>query len=543
MAERRRPRRDDENGLVNHLPDEVSVRVRAPAAEYVDRLYEDVRTALNRYLQQPPTRFHDLHQSLAQDVEPRELAAAGGVAEVLQRLDGARAVPTQFANDVWHCYYRVEPAMQRVREVTNLLNLAALGQTDAPTAQGWSLAGSSPNWLTSALPFSCGSPAALPRLAAGGKPPFHFEFGESVRAELASNHGRDPARVIVAILDTCPAGLDDHGNPFLRQLLDRVQITHGEDLPSYVAECVPWLQEQMPSEPMPRPEFAMPDHGLFVAGIVHDIAPEVELHLFQVLNEFGVGDLSVLEQVLRSLPEKLLGDRSDARLIVNLSLGSAVPVPRRRFFSRWLPDAYGSVQGAWPEGVANDLLERAHGGLFNTMQWLHDQGVLVVAAAGNDALREHLKGVLPPPRYPAYYESVLAVAAAGPDGSPAAYSNRGDVQPFGNGLTTFGGNVVVRSAKRPPVTAEDGIVGVYSSPKLPSGEANHSGWVRWAGTSFSTAIISGLAARLWHQNAAQAPNDVIHRLRTSAHDIATRRAQGTDPDGPLDAPYLEAHQH
>src|SRR3954466_11535269 len=118
-------------GLVNHLPDEVCVRVRAPASTSAERLYDQVRSSVNRYLQQPPTNFRDLHPPLVRDIEPRELVSSR-VSEVLHPLRGPRAVPILFGSDIWHCYYGVEPAMQRVREVTNLLNLAALGQADRP---------------------------------------------------------------------------------------------------------------------------------------------------------------------------------------------------------------------------------------------------------------------------------------------------------------------------------------------------------------------------------------------------------------------------
>jgi hypothetical protein len=37
--------------------------------------------------------------------------------------------------------------------------------------------------------------------------------------------------------------------------------------------------------------YRMTDHGLFVAGIIHTIAPQAELHLIEVLNPYGVGDL------------------------------------------------------------------------------------------------------------------------------------------------------------------------------------------------------------------------------------------------------------
>ncbi len=199
------------------------------------------------------------------------------------------------------------------------------------------------------------------------------------------------------------------------------------------------------------------------------------------------------------------------------------------------------------------MLDAAHRSLWNTIRGLSEQGVLVVAAAGNDALRALLGGALPPPRYPAYYQSVLAVAAAGPDGAPAVYSNRADVLPLGNGVTTFGGNVVVPDRRDEPPEADPGVaaggraqsvVGLYSSPTLPRGEANTTGWVHWAGTSFATAIMSGLAARLWQQDGSQSPTDLIYRVRSLARNAPSRprRPAGKDPDGPLDAPYLEAWQ-
>jgi hypothetical protein len=589
--------------LVNHQPDELCVDVSAPRGSDPGVLYEQVRVTLNRHLHDEAPRLTPAHlhrdglsEHLARDVEPSGVVPLGG--DVLRSLarngigggDLAIRYPwvelypgTNEGDQHWHFYYQIGPARVsfardqlaerhahevRVRQLTNLLNLGALGVIGAPTGQPWSVSGSQPNWLTSAMPFSCGSPAALPRAEAHAAGPGPFRFGTRVDTALAEKGSGRRARVIVAILDTCPdpSTFDDHGNARLAALL-RTVVVHASgtplalapdyfappfEVPVYWNACLPWWQEVMPDQDAPAPEFAMPDHGLFVSGIVHDIAPDVEIHLVRVLNEFGVGDLLGLEHVLRSLPDALLSNAGpEARLIVNLSLGSAVPVPLRRFWGRWLPGTRQYAgDAAWPDRRSHELLDRAHGGLSSTVRWLHDRGVLVVAAAGNDALREHLGGELPPPRYPAYYEPVLAVAAAGADGQPAVYSNRGDVQPFGNGITTFGGSVVAPSSPRRPAVTRAGahggrqqsIVGLYSSPTLPGGEPNRTGWVHWSGTSFAAPIVSALAARLWQQDAAQTPDDLMHRLRASADNIAARRPQGRDPDGPLDAPYLEAWQ-
>jgi hypothetical protein len=540
---------DENRELVHHLPDEVCIRVQATESAAPAELYQQVLDSINSYF--PAGQLRPLtRQGVSR-------GARGQRPPWLGIEDNERYV--------WHLYYQLGDRrigfdrrdsderlrrQERVREVTNRLNMAGRGRIDAPTGRGWQIEGGSPNWLTAALPFSCGSPAALPTSEPRRDVRPRFEFGSRVTRELGGKRGGgSKARIVVAILDTCPARLYPRGNAYLRELIGKLRVssilpTQYYGVPAGAAVhwdgVLPAWQDE-PLDPLPRPEFKMPDHGLFVAGIVNDIAADVELHLVRVLNDFGVGDLFALEQVLRSLPEKLL--TPDARLIVNLSLGSSVPLPRRRYCRRWLPESTAARSGEWPDEEANALLDSAHGGLANAIRWLHEQGVLVVAAAGNDALRSYVGEELPPPRYPAYYEPVLAVASALDDGTPAPYSNRGDVLPFGNGITTFGGNVVERGKNEPPLTDEQhSIVGIYSSGRLPGGARNKTGWAHWSGTSFSTPIVTGLAARFWQQDPAQKPTDLMQRIRECGQNIASRREQGNDPDGPLDAPYLEARQ-
>ncbi|HTD77325.1 MAG TPA: S8 family serine peptidase, partial [Chloroflexota bacterium] len=133
----------------------------------------------------------------------------------------------------------------------------------------------------------------------------------------------------------------------------------------------------------------------------------------------------------------------------------------------------------------------------------------------------------------ARYQQVFAVAAVGPDGSPASYSNRADVLPLGNGITSFGGEIGRDGA---------GVVGVYSANTFPGGAANTTGWAQWAGTSFAAPIIAGLASRLWSQDDHQQPSDLMQRIRGFARPMTSNTVPDQDPDGALDAPLLPAWQ-
>src|SRR5262245_31631345 len=206
---------DEPDGLVNHLPDELCVDVTAPRGSEPKRLYEQVRAALNRHLQSEAQRLtvdrltRDGLSKIARDVEPsalRELDSDALEPLVRSRVGargaGARrpwvALPESGRgrrDQHWHFYYQVGPqrvsfsrrqvaarrrAERRARELINLLNLSAQGLIDTPRgpAGAWSLSGSQANWLTSSLPFSCGSPAGLP--VGESKKPGQFRFGPAM---------------------------------------------------------------------------------------------------------------------------------------------------------------------------------------------------------------------------------------------------------------------------------------------------------------------------------------------------------------------------
>jgi len=128
----------------------------------------------------------------------------------------------------------------------------------------------------------------------------------------------------------------------------------------------------------------------------------------------------------------------------------------------------------------------------------------------------------------------------------AAYSNRGDVAVFGNGVATFGGNVrPPASDSEPPKTdasvdpstqRSNAVVGIFTQRQLPgSGVTNKTGWISWAGTSFATPVVSGIAAWVWGAN----PDLTAAEVRQKVRDLT----QAPAPDASmLSVPVLEAFQ-
>src|SRR5262249_55911569 len=121
-----------------------------------------------------------------------------------------------------------------------------------------------------------------------------------------------------------------------------------------------------------------------------------------------------------------------------------------------------------------------------------------VAAAGNDSLTQvEARRPRMEPRLPARFDTVLGVAATTSDPRrPAPYSNLGDERELGDHVATFGGSV------SDGLEPEDGVIGIYSG-EFPLRRPNETGWAYWSGTSFATAIVSGIAANLWTRCRAQ----------------------------------------
>jgi subtilisin family serine protease len=113
---------------------------------------------------------------------------------------------------------------------------------------------------------------------------------------------------------------------------------------------------------------------------------------------------------------------------------------------------------------------------------------------------------------------------------------------LGNGVATFGGGtgpdgrLARRGPNDPTGLKFDAPLGLYIAAHVgPDGVPNESGWAYWAGTSFATPIISGLAARLWQRDPGRSARQVMGQVRDLALPLA-----GADE---LDVPVVRVRQN
>ncbi len=466
-----------------------------------------------------------------------------------------------------------------------------------------------PNWILGAAQISSDSPGARPAPfdeSRTGRWTFRFTDPPQVTAASIAaapqsaairdrldtlvqkyQQGAGASAVTVAVLDTAPdpqavvAAAQAHPqNTLLNEIAGRDIIEPAGDL-AWAATAFGHLDRyrlNLGSTLLADPDHTFPqaDHGLFIAGIIGDIAPAADLHLIRVLNDYGLGDMRSIARVIAGLPARFLADDPDRRLIINLSLVADLPAGVA-FLDDWLPTTAHDLRNQTANHAdlrdmlgkaapARDLLQTLHSPLQSLIEWLHSftdaRGagrVLLVAAAGNDydpfadpvSATTHRQE----PRWPARYDRAFGVAAVGSQLRPAEYSNRGDASLLGNGVATFGGEAKRAAAGELPVIdltpaggAVDAVRGIFSAPKLPADIAgqeqpNDSGWVYWAGTSFATPIISALAALIWSAEPTLPPggpgepNSVIGRVL----DYVSDQSVSADADR-LDCPAIYARQ-
>jgi hypothetical protein len=271
------------------------------------------------------------------------------------------------------------------------------------------------------------------------------------------------------------------------------------------------------------------DHGLFITGMVRDLAPGAFIEYIRVLNDYGVGDISGLVDTLSYIQSRM-GENRDLHnqpVVINLSLGA---IPSREDLARlWFNAGYAYQAEEFVHSLED--IELLQLGLHLVIQSLTELGAVVVASASNDSN-------IPPwnpwsedlaprngPRYPAAYPEVISVGAVDKYGRAARYSNYPQVPPFHNGIATYGGSIPSPVSPVGPgghaplgdhgpdpdtmTTAidVDGVIGVYTTPTYPALSRDDSpqsyktptksyDWAYWSGTSFAAPIISAVAARV-----------------------------------------------
>jgi Subtilase family len=398
----------------------------------------------------------------------------------------------------------------------------------------------SPNWLmgNSSQGGTIGGPGGIPKPFKGKNGIDETQYGLSIKEKL-QNLGiySSGQNVDVAILDTAPcphdlviAHKEGKDNPLIQTLLG----PNGK-LRVYWATYDQLLR--MYNTSLNSHDYRMSDHGLFIAGIIHSIVPDATIHLIEVLNPWGVGDLQSLADGFKTVlhdiykPDDPL--QAGRKLVVNCSLMLQLPIDDDQCYADESKD---EAKDKEPPDDVDDvnfeqevlqLVKENTDVVFEINELckrLFGVGRQVVAAAGNDwengKARRRRRGApdeartkAPAARYPAAFASVIGVGALpkssriGPNRHKAStYSNLGD-KPAGDGIMTLGGE---EGEAR-------GLLGLYVSDKFPrrsnpnnkneitmferrdnldptKTEINH--WAWWSGTSFATPIVTGTIAAL-----------------------------------------------
>ena len=436
---------------------------------------------------------------------------------------------------------RLEPLVRVVNRINRLLQVAKF-QSEQPV----SISAAAPNWFCGAsqgqgpLPVGCPLTPPIPvptNLACSSSPGlFPITLPELPRSDpdLRSLTGDG---VTVFILDTLPrreqitraAQAAEENNLLLLDIADNDHVKLNYDFLPDVLDVPGPLQPATGKDIHGRlVGFRMPDHGLFAAGIVHDLAPNANIECTRVLNDMCVGDCETLSRALQNIYNRMqIGDLQNTPVVINLSL--VIP-----------PDFEVIKHGL-------DINKQIRDNLFKPMQNLVTLGAIFVASAGNEGDLRYNPMNQPQARpealYPAAFaydglDRVIPVGAVDKLGKATAYS----CNPGPRGVATYGGDVpkdadIKFVDGKTKVTKVDALIGVYSSISYPAlaiedhqpsyAVPNANGWAYWVGTSFATPIVSAVAARALELKLRGQNSAIIDPQQIIVGPAATRKTKWT----------------
>lgn len=249
--------------------------------------------------------------------------------------------------------------------------------------------------------------------------------------------------------------------------------------------------------------FDLSNHGLFVAQMVHAVAPASDVKLVEVLNEEAVGNMFTL--ILAFNENLFQGTDSSRATVANLSLGIRIPPPEAQ--------------------EQFELSAVSVEALFTLIQLAHCRNIVVVAASGNTSALSY------PPELadlPADWSTVIGVAASNRANQRACFSNQGEIAaPGGDGrmpqdpipATPLPLGCSNRLGKCTDGSCEYAVIGpimLSNAGGGETGETQQTGLAFWNGSSFASPLVAGLAARILAESSNLSPDDVRHIIECGA---------------------------